>query len=312
MAKNTFINKKFLIIVLFLIIAVAGGVGLYFLLKPKPDLKAPYNNTYQLTTNDDYNYVLSYNQKILDYFVDYLDLDNEEIANSQDKYLILNDMLSVYDSINNQLLNNLLFTKDYDGKMVDPQRSMSDSYQKVLSNVEICKDYLNTYLTLDKVENYPTNEHIWQMINNYNSLYFDFLNELSNFYYYAGEIFENYLINTIEVNDLTKQNITTTVLWAKEIIFKTTSSEANVLNLSISSENLRLFVSRNNGLKRDEYFVNKTYYDNLLKCFKNISLEDCIKNLTDDTYQQFVEGQTSQEKMEFATTLGKMYFLVLE
>lgn len=311
MAKNTFINKKFLIICLFLIFAIAGGVGLYFLLKPKADLKAPYNNTMQLIINEDYNYVTEYNQTIIDYFNNYLDLTNNEYKLNEQKYESLNNILKIYNSINNQLIENFIFTKDYDNKMVQTQRSMTESYEKVLENVSICKNYINSYLTLDKIESYPTNQHIWQMIYNYNQLYFNFAKELSNFYFYAGEIFKNYLINTIDVNSLTKQNIQATVNWAKEIVANITGNDANVDQCVLSIENLKVFVTTNNNLKSDAYFFNKNYYDNILKCFNKINLSECINHLANNTFDKFASEQTSQEKIEFATKLGREYFLVL-
>lgn len=310
MAKRQ-INKKFLVILLVLIVVVAGGVGLFILLKPKADLKAPYNNTYALVNNQDYKYVKQRNYKIELLLEQTLTSIQDENYNlTKHTFNVLNNINTLLTSQNEVLLENLLFAKDHNGKMVDVQKNLTKAYENVLQQLDVCKAHL-TYLTDAEIANYSL-DTLWQKIYNYKALYVNYIDAVTDFYSFAGDIFENYLYNTIDVNPLVKQNIQTIVKWSNSLAdcFINYSQENSLESLNQSYVNLFNFAETYKNVKGVSYFSNITAYNELLSNFNNVDFNTCINHLSLNSYPNFVDNLLGPEKAS-AITLGKNYFGVI-
>ena len=317
MAKSSFINKKALLILFIIAVLVAGGIGIYFLVKPKVDLDAPFNNFYELMTNDDYKQVQSYNEKIYNYLLTCEDrttnqTEKDEIGKFKVTYSQIQNAFLVYNNIKDILLDNLIFTKDNDGNMLKIQQNMTNSYKEVLSNVKNCKIYLDNYLIDSKVDiNNKSNKIVMDLITNYNNIhYFKYLNSLSNFYNIASQIYQNYLTMTYKVNRLSGYVVNTTCVWQQKLMQKITDVNSNAEQINVSQTKLTNF--QNTQMEKSKnYYNNQTNYDNLLDIFYNIKFDKCIDNLANNTYSNFVESQQTENLKNKAKVLGEDFFLVI-
>lgn len=317
MAKSSFINKKALLILFIIAVLVAGGIGIYFLVKPKVDLDAPFNNFYELMTNNDYKQVQSYNEKIYNYLLTCEDrttnqTEKDEIGKFKVTYSQIQNAFLVYNNIKDILLDNLIFTKDNDGNMLKIQQNMTNSYKEVLSNVKNCKIYLDNYLIDSKVDiNNKSNKIVMDLITNYNNIhYFKYLNSLSNFYNIASQIYQNYLTMTYKVNRLSGYVVNTTCVWQQKLMQKITDVNSNAEQINVSQTKLTNF--QNTQMEKSKnYYNNQTNYDNLLDIFYNIKFDKCIDNLANNTYSNFVESQQTENLKNKAKVLGEDFFLVI-
>ena len=166
MAKTSFINKKALLSIFIVLAIIAGGIGLYFLLRPKVDLNAPYNNFYDYKTDESINEVISYNTNIYQYIVTCEDREQDETFKNSigERGKIIEQVLKIYNlysTIDTKMLDNLIFTKNNDGKMLKYQRNMTNSFIDLKKSANDCKNYIDTYLDcytidIDNKSNTPT------------------------------------------------------------------------------------------------------------------------------------------------------------
>lgn len=307
MAKSNFINKKFFVTTICLLAVIALGIGLYFLFRPKVDLKAPYNDFYSLTTSSDYTFVTEKNEVICNYIDAKLkdNLDEQTIAT----FKSLNFVTKVLNDQNTLLLDNLLFANDHDGKMLKLQQTTRKNFETLTKDITECKQYLETYLDTDI--NYTSLEQVAQKVVNYKTFYVKFMQSLTAFYSNLDEIFENYLYNTIDVNEFTKYNTKTITSWSSALLNNITDNkDLKISDLETSCNNLSHFNETIKNLSIDYYYENFNTFSVRFENFNNVNFNDCIKNLANNTYESYVEKLEGDAKTS-AQVLGESYFMVL-
>lgn len=314
MAKASFINKKAFIIMLVVILAIGGGVGLYFLLRPKADLSKPYNNFYSLSTNEKYNEMQKNIDNLQQYIkslqvIDFTTSDEkEQFITIQNKFDIFEDVELVHQSLNDVFLNNLPFAKDNDGKMLKTQQNMTKSYEEVLKKLDTAKNYYDTYLTNEQLEQ-KNNAQVINLLKNFENFYIDYFCELCNFYDYAGQIFSNYLEKNFTVNRFSCLVITSTCTWQKQLANSVKGENFDKETQHSSYERLDNFTSKNFG-EFDNYYTSQTEFDNILDCFNFVSFNDSLQAVIENKYTDFTNGlESDEQKVQAKTLKEKFYYL---
>ncbi len=316
MAKNSFINKKALLSILIVFAIIGAGIGLYFLFSPKVDMNAPYNNFYDYKTDESINEVISYNTNIYQYIVTCEDREQDEAFKNSigERGKIIEQVLKIYNlysTIDTKMLDNLIFTKNNDGKMLKYQRNMTNSFIDLKKSANDCKNYIDTYLdcyTID-IDN-KSNKTVIDLIDNYNNLYyFNFLNSLTNFYVNASVIYQNYLTNTFSTNRYSGFVINMSCLWQQKLVSNLSEKDCNISNIQTSLTNLTNFLSSALNTSKT-YFNSQESFDNILNNFTKIDTKICVESLANNTYTAWANSQESEELKSSAHTLLKDFFLV--
>ena len=296
MAKSSFINKKFFVTALLLVILVAGGIGLYYLLKPKADTKLAFSQAYEVTQSEDYSYIKARNQKICDAL--------SSLHTSEDSYSLTKFQFSTYKSINSSLdlqntliLDNIMFVEEKDGDLVKLQQEMTESFNKLKESISACKTYVDTYLTNSMIDEY-TDSQLYLKIYNYKPMYTNYISCLADFYSYIGQVFDGYLYDTISVNPLSRANVLVTTSWAKILTdfvsdYKDEYSEYN-FNLAVSK--LYNFSNKSKNTGVSEYVNNKAQYDVFANTLSKVNLDNCMTALAKGAYANYVQGLEGDEK----------------
>lgn len=313
MTKSSFINKKALLTIFIVIFVIAGGVGLYFLLRPKVDLTAPYNDFYSYSINKDVKTVTAQKNQIDGYLSSCISRESEQeqknkFQDIKNRYENISSIENVYENIEPELLNNLPFTKDNDGKMLKIQQNMSKCYKNLTKYASDCISFYDTYLTSQTIQD-KNNYHIIQIIESYNTTYYKYLNELSNFYNYACQIFARYLTPSYQANRLSSYLYTTIGGWQDGIVTNICGENYNYTQNAKSLQNLSIFIT--NYIDTTSYYKLQTSYDELLDNFDGIDVNLCTEKLATNSYVSFISEQQTDELKEKLNTLGKQFFLVL-
>ena len=309
MAKSSFINKKFFVIALLLVLLVAGGIGLYQILKPKADTTLAFDQAYEITQSEDYNYVKSRNNKIFN-VLSGLSTGEQTYELTKMQFNSFVSINSSLDNLNPFILNQIMFTCDNDGQFVKLQKEMTKSFESLKQSIQDCKTYVDTYLTNQMISEYTTAQ-LYLRIYNYKAIYIKYITDLADFYEYIGKVFDAYMYETIAVNPLTKANMFVACSWAK----KTTSliadykDEYSDYNFSLALSSLSSFCLKAKNTSVSEYVNNKAHYDNFVKTLNAVNLDDCFNALAKGGYAEYVEGMQEGEEKTNCQTL-QPYFLV--
>lgn len=316
MAKASFINKKAFIIMFVIILAIGGGVGLYFLFRPKADLSAPYKNYYSLYTNKNYSTMERDIDDLQQYITSLQTLssttsdENEKFKEYQNKFSLFEYIETVHNDLDEVFLENLPFTKNNDGKMLKTQQNMTKSYEEVLKKLDTAKNYYDTYLTNEQLKQ-KNNAQVINLLKNFDTFYIDYFCELCNFYDCAGQIFSNYLEKNFTVNRFSCLVITSTCTWQKQIAFSVNTENYNISQLFASYTQLQNFIDKNFG-KFDDYYTSQTEFDNVLDCFDIVSFNDSLQAVIEGKYTDFENGLESDEQKVQAKTLKEKFFFLGE
>ncbi len=308
MSKSGFFNKKFIIIALSILVVIAIVVGCILLFRPKVDLKAPYNDTYSLVYDEDFNYVIEQNKNIYEIMDT---LTNVESENYETIKQTFSDINSLSDSILSQkefLLENLLFTVDKDGKMLDLQKSVSQKRDELTQNIEDCKTYIDQYLTDEATGKYPDDDATFGYIENYYGYYTTFSLNLTNYFKLISDVFENYLTDTFAVNSLSKANIKSLTYWVDKLCDNYTNPGIDKQALTLATQKAMKF---ERAIKLDDktYFENTKYYDGLLSNFNNLDFNAIIDNLAKNTFDEYVASLQGEQNAS-ALALKNNFYLV--
>ncbi len=308
MAKSGFFNKKFIIISISVIALIALIVGLVLIFRPRVDLNAPYNDTYSLVYDEDYNYILQENSRISQIVSGLDGVESENYSSVKQAFQNFEVLVDVLNSQNTFLLDNLLFTEDKDENMLEIQQNLSQSRDNLTQKIDDCKQYIDQYLSNSAIQNYPDNDALFIRVNNYYSIYTNFLSNLGEYYSYVSNIVENYLIDNFAINPLTKYNLKSLYLWANRICQNYLSSDIDHQVASVSIEDLKNF-SDSIACDSTTYVLNIDSYDQLLSNFNVLNFDEIINSLANATFDEYVsslEGGASQS----ALILKNQYYLI--
>ncbi len=308
MSKSGLFNKKFIIIAISILVIIAIVVGCVFIFKPKVDLSAPYNDTYSLVYDEDYNYVIERDEAVYDTLSDLTNVSSEDYQSTVQAFRDINTLIQTITDNNTFILENLLFTEDKDGNMLALQQDLSETRDDITDKIEDCKNYIDQYLTDSAINQYPDDDATFRYVQNYYTYYISFATSLTSYYRLLADVVENYLVDTFAINPLTKYNIKSLNYWADSICQYYSTMEVEQSTLSSSIENLVRF---ENSIILDDktYIQNTSDYDELLSNFSVLDFNSVIDNLAKNTFDDYIaslEGELSTS----AETLKNNYFLV--
>ena len=308
MSKSGLFNKKFIIIAISILVIIAIVVGCVFIFKPKVDLSAPYNDTYSLVYDEDYNYVIERDEAVYDTLSDLTNVSSEDYQSTVQAFRDINTIIQTITDNNTFILENLLFTEDKDGNMLTLQQDLSETRDDITDKIEDCKNYIDQYLTDSAINQYPDDDATFRYVQNYYTYYISFATSLTSYYRLLSDVVENYLVDTFAINPLTKYNIKSLNYWADSICQYYSTLEVEQSTLSSSIENLVRF---ENSIILDDktYIQNTSDYDELLSNFSVLDFNSVIDNLAKNTFDDYIvslEGELSTS----AETLKNNYFLV--
>ncbi len=308
MSKSGLFNKKFIIIAISILVIIAIVVGCVFIFRPKVDLSAPYNDTYSLVYDEDYNYVIERDEAVYDTLSSLTNVSGEDYQSTVQAFRDINILIQTITDNNTFILENLLFTEDKDGNMLALQQDLSETRDDITDKIEDCKNYIDQYLTNSAIDQYPDDDATFRYVQNYYTYYISFATSLTSYYKLLADVVENYLVDTFAINPLTKYNIKSLNYWADSICQYYSTLEVEQSTLSSSIENLVRF---ENSIILDDktYIQNTSDYDELLSNFSVLDFNSVIDNLAKNTFDDYIaslEGELSTS----AETLKNNYFLV--
>lgn len=308
MSKSGLFNKKFIIIAISILVIIAIVVGCVFIFRPKVDLSAPYNDTYSLVYDEDYNYVIERDEAVYDTLSSLTNVSSEDYQSTVQAFRDINTLIQTITDNNTFILENLLFTEDKDGNMLALQQDLSETRDDITDKIEDCKNYIDQYLTDSAINQYPDDDATFRYVQNYYTYYISFATSLTSYYRLLADVVENYLVDTFAINPLTKYNIKSLNYWADSICQYYSTLEVEQSTLSSSIENLVRF---ENSIILDDktYIQNTSDYDELLSNFSVLDFNSVIDNLAKNTFDDYIaslEGELSTS----AETLKNNYFLV--
>lgn len=308
MSKSGLFNKKFIIIAISILVIIAIVVGCVFIFKPKVDLSAPYNDTYSLVYDEDYNYVIERDEAVYDTLSSLTNVSSEDYQSTVQAFRDINILIQTITDNNTFILENLLFTEDKDGNMLALQQDLSEIRDDITDKIEDCKNYIDQYLTDSAINQYPDDDATFRYVQNYYTYYISFATSLTSYYKLLADVVENYLVDTFAINPLTKYNIKSLNYWADSICQYYSTLEVEQSTLSSSIENLVRF---ENSIILDDktYIQNTSDYDELLSNFSVLDFNSVIDNLAKNAFDDYIvslEGELSTS----AETLKNNYFLV--
>lgn len=308
MSKSGLFNKKFIIIAISILVIIAIVVGCVFIFKPKVDLSAPYNDTYSLVYDEDYNYVIERDEAVYDTLSSLTNVSSEDYQSTVQAFRDINILIQTITDNNTFILENLLFTEDKDGNMLALQQDLSEIRDDITDKIEDCKNYIDQYLTDSAINQYPDDDATFRYVQNYYTYYISFATSLTSYYKLLADVVENYLVDTFAINPLTKYNIKSLNYWADSICQYYSTLEVEQSTLSSSIENLVRF--ENSIILDDKTYIQNTGdYDELLSNFLVLDFNSVIDNLAKNTFDDYIvslEGELSTS----AETLKNNYFLV--
>lgn len=308
MSKSGLFNKKFIIIAISILVIIAIVVGCVFIFRPKVDLSAPYNDTYSLVYDEDYNYVIERDEAVYDTLSSLTNVSSEDYQSTVQSFRDINTLIQTITDNNTFILENLLFTEDKDGNMLALQQDLSETRDDITDKIEDCKNYIDQYLTDSAINQYPDDDATFRYVQNYYTYYISFATSLTSYYRLLADVVEKYLVDTFAINPLTKYNIKSLNYWADSICQYYSTLEVEQSTLSSSIENLVRF---ENSIILDDktYIQNTSDYDELLSNFSVLDFNSVIDNLAKNTFDDYIaslEGELSTS----AETLKNNYFLV--
>ena len=308
MSKSGLFNKKFIIIAISILVIIAIVVGCVFIFRPKVDLSAPYNDTYSLVYDEDYNYVIERDEAVYDTLSSLTNVSSEDYQSTVQSFRDINILIQTITDNNTFILENLLFTEDKDGNMLALQQDLSETRDDITDKIEDCKNYIDQYLTDSAINQYPDDDATFRYVQNYYTYYISFATSLTSYYRLLADVVENYLVDTFAINPLTKYNIKSLNYWADSVCQYYSTLEVEQSTLSSSIENLVRF---ENSIILDDktYIQNTSDYDELLSNFSVLDFNSVIDNLAKNTFDDYIaslEGELSTS----AETLKNNYFLV--
>lgn len=311
---NVKVSKKGWIVFLSIIVVIGLGVGLFFILKPKPDLKAPYDNTYSLVYNQDFEYVKTKNVRLQQVLIDrQSDISSiETFAQTKEEFTVYNQISEILDKQNEIFLDNLKFAEDKGEDMAKLQQEIKKVYNNLNDNIEECKTYLETYLASNnQINSYTNSESLYQKIYNYKFLYQKLIDNQTKYYEYMSKLFAEYLTDTISVNRYNKIAVQTTSSWARKITeYYLSYNQENMVQYNFTQA-LSKLIDFTNAHSEEEvlfYVNNKENCDLIADHFANVNFEECVNALATYKYNEYTEGLEGNTK-ESANAL-KNYFLV--
>ena len=109
MSKSGLFNKKFIIIAISILVIIAIVVGCVFIFRPKVDLSAPYNDTYSLVYDEDYNYVIERDEAVYDTLSSLTNVSSEDYQSTVQAFRDINTLIQTITDNNTFILENLTF-----------------------------------------------------------------------------------------------------------------------------------------------------------------------------------------------------------
>ena len=289
--------KKFLKLIIALVVIAGLAVGAYFIFSSRDNSKAVYNNMYELSYNvkiDNKNVITSVDDAVLNMLniIETNLLDIQDTQKSLELFLILKNNYSV---IGNEILTNGAFTTKNE-KVNSYLSNANKAYGKVKDVYKKAYNYLKTtyYKIVDTNYNIATMQ---TYIVNFEIIFRNILSDYNSFYYNSSVAYSHILNNMMVKNNAYKLQV---------------EYFANLINNYYNAEEalkapyLTLIQSTKTYLQGDfvgVYFENKTIYDKLI----NNSLDLNITVICDKIAQVNINEYINSLQDENQKTLNKNY-----
>lgn len=292
--------KKFFKLLIALVLIAGLAVGAYFVFKNKDNSKNVYNNVYELTYNvKDKNKNIT--QSVDDAVNNMLTIISEkglDVGDAKNTLTMFKTLSENYSLVRDEILTNGAFVTA-NSQVNKYINSANKALKKVKNIYKESYDYLvKTYYKI--VDTDYNKETMKTYIINFEVVFRHILEDYNNFYYNGGVAYSHLLNNMMTKNNAYKLQIEyLSTLINKH--YSTTGTEQ--ISYSVLINNCK---NQLNSDLMNEYFENKSVYDNLidnsislnvpLLCEKLVAGEKdaYISSLEDETTKQMVTNYFSK------------------
>jgi len=295
--------KKFLKVLLALVIIAGIAIGAYFIFGNKPNGKLVYSNAYSLQ-----NKVLVNNVNVVENINEFIEdlpdvVSEKQITGIQTELTYFENYERIYESLDfviEEITENNVFIKLGDKVYVN---KASESFEKVKDIYIESYNYLTqTYYSV--MNGSYTSDQLKVYIQNFYIKFKDINTNINNFCVNTSIAYSKVLDNTIKTNNLYKLNVEfyghlMNYLTTNDVLLNDTYfAEVNATEGRINSVNLH-----------EKYFKNKEIIDELFVSSEKLNYSDMVANyLLGKTTEYYNSIQDAKEK-----ELVKNYFnLVME
>lgn len=258
--------KKFLKVLISLVVIAGLAVGAYFLFVKKDHAKMTYDNVYNLTYNiidekEHLNIVDNINSTVSEMknLITLYSMDIDEASVGLQLYLNLN---SYYNVVNQHVLANGSFLVD--NNISQYANLASTSYGKMVEIYKTAYAYLvDTYYKIEDKSAYVNT--VKDYIQNFYNIFQPILAELNSFGYNTGLAYAYGLENTMQKNNFYKLKFQYYVETVNQYYLSESNKTALLTQIYVTKASL-------GGDFAEEYFANKDIYDQLITQTQNLKV----------------------------------------
>ena len=289
--------KKFLKLIIALVVIAGLAVGAYFIFSNKDNSKAVYNNMYEFSYNvkiDNKNVITRVDDAVLN-MLNIIETNSLDIQDAQKGLELFIRLKNNYSLIGNEILTNGAFTTK-NAKVNSYLSNANKAYGKVKDVYKKAYDYLKTtyYKIVDTDYNIATMQ---TYIVNFEIIFRDVLNDFNSFYYNSSVAYSHILNNMMVKNNAYKLQIEYFANLINNYYNAEDSLKTPYLTLM---QNAKTYLQ---GDFVDEYFANKVIYDKLI----DNSLDLNIATICDKIAQANINEYINSLQDENQKTLYKNY-----
>lgn len=289
-------KKKKLFIIVFAIIFVAIGVFvLITVLNPKPEMQAPYENFYAVVNNENLEIVEKNNDNLVNYMSEFAETGLVTASTPyMTKYKAMQKLFDNYTKLDEYIQSNILYLTDYDYKLVNIQRQLTEKHEVVIEKYNACVSHIKKHIVpLRQAQNTDS----WTMMNAitaYDTLFMDFVSDYAEFYSITAELFANYTTTTIDANPYTRLNLKTITKWSQKIVENLKATTFDGVETAVA--NLEKFTSSVMVSNPSMYYNSFEYFNGIIDKINALPDEvyTALANNTVDAYVSAIQDTQTQ------------------
>ena len=292
MAKSSFFNKKFIIVVLVLIALVGVGIGAYFIFKPKPDLKLPFNSAYECFYDENVVKTQNFNTNLINYSNAYGSAEIDGYTESINLYNFASQLQTAFDGYETFFVENIIFCSD-NNDFINFQNQMQELKTQVINDAKVCAEYIDTYLSNQDMNGYPNNVARIQKLKNYNNFYKTFIKDLMQYYSVIANFMSVNCNSTITLNRLVKAKIYVATKLGYQMCVAYFGS--NPILVNGLGDDLIAFSEKT--FDSEAYFADRITFDIIIDKVYQVE-DEFFASIATGKYQEFLENKENKEQYE--------------
>lgn len=281
-------KKLFKVIIAFVIIACLA-VGAYFIIdKTSDNSKVIFNNMYELEYNvkDGKKNVVEEVNSVVNDMLNIIDTKGIDAKEAKTDLLCFVNLNSNYGYIKNEILANGSFLVE-NNAVSQYINSANNSYKNVKDIYLKSYKYLNdTYFKI--VDTAYNVETMKTYIINFNVILKKSLNDLNSFYFNSGVAYSHLLKNTMLKNNAYKLQVE----YLSHLLNNCYNSTENKDAYNNLISQVKTYLS---GDFVNEYFDNKTTYDNLIDSSVSLDVSLLCEKIVTEEIESYVSGITDED-----------------